>query len=112
MRTYIVFKKDDDVKVVADSVSLKAAIFNVIWILYHRLWHLLLIFALYITSVYYIGHFNFINGNFGSFLFCLALPYLWVYGNYWRQRKFLRKGYLATGVVTAKNYDEALYKAL
>lgn len=112
MKTYLVFKREENVKVVPDSVSFLAAIFSVIWILYHRLWHLLLIFSLYTALAFYLHKQGFISGAIYSLLICFALPYLWVYGNFWRQKKLLRKGFVASNVVTAKNYDEALYKAL
>lgn len=112
MRTYLILKKEEAVKVVPDSVSMHAAIFNLIWVVYHRLWKLLVLLLIYLSVVYSISNYGMINSVWSSLLISFSLPYLWVYGNFWRQKALQDKGFLVKDLVVAKNYDEALYKAL
>lgn len=112
MRTYLIFKKEKTVKVVPDSVSMLAVIFNLIWIAYHRLWKLMILLLIYLLVVYSMNNYGMLSGVWSSLLISFSLPYLWVYGNFWRQKALLDKGFIAQDLVIAKNSDEALYKAL
>lgn len=112
MRAYLVFKKEETIKVIPDSVSMLAAIFNLAWVIYHRLWKLMILLLIYLSIIYSINNYGMINSVFSSLLMSFSLPYLWVYGNFWKQKALLDKGFIATDLIFAKNYDEAYYKAL
>ena len=112
MKPFIILKKDSKTVVVPDDFSLSAPIFHIFWILYHKLWHLLLIFGLYIASVAYLHNYNVITDNLYYFGIILSLIYLWIYGNFWRQLKYRKRGYVIKGMIIAKNEAEAFYRAL
>ena len=112
MKPFLIFKKHDKTVVVADTCSFKAAIFNVLWMLYHRTWHLLAVFLIYIVCTLCLMRYNFISNSAFIFAISVALAYLWAYGNFWRHNKLKRCGYIQTGMLIARNKDEAFYKAL
>lgn len=112
MKPFVILKKGQKVEAIPDTFSLSAAILHIIWILYYGLWHLLLVFGLYIASVASLHSYGIIGNNLYYFMIVVSLVYLWAYGNFWRQLKYKRRGYKIIGMVIAKNEDEALYKSL
>jgi len=111
MKTFIVYQSpeftqlESDTKLLRDGIAIIALIVPVLWLIYHRLWWALLVYAMILSGFALLG---------STFLSILVLPlsalpalYLFLEGDRLVQQKWERKGWIAADVVNANNLEEA-----
>lgn len=90
-----------------DGMSVPAFLFPALWLLWHRLWLGLLMYAGVMIAMSVLTA---KAGMSGGWLMLIALlPNIWIAleGNDMRRRKLARKGYRQTAAIRAEDLDEA-----
>ncbi|WP_341756232.1 MULTISPECIES: DUF2628 domain-containing protein [unclassified Candidatus Tisiphia] len=100
-------KKDNDFIIIKQGFSLFAALFNMFWALYHRMW-----IALIITLIISIAMSNL---GFAHFTFASRIAIMLIFGFFaadMREYDLQRKKYQLTEIILAKSEIEAELKFL
>lgn len=112
MRLYKVYAKKseqgkiNDIIVFKEGFSFMALFFNLVWLLYNKLW---LKFIQCILILFIAG--NLPNTHFEVFVNVVVALSIAFYGHDWFSEKLVkRKGYIFEGYEFVKNRDEALLK--
>lgn len=92
---------------VKDGLAWPALFFPVIWILWHRLWLGLLLYALAFGVLGAVAFLGGLSNGARMALFLLPNLWLWLGGNDLRRTKLARRGLVQTAAVMGKDRDEA-----
>lgn len=116
MKTFLVLAKLDDsgvpidLQFMAEDFSFAALIFGPLWIVYKRLWNVLLIYFVLIVLLLQLQHAEVVTEQFVDFFMLAVLVVLGYIGDSLVVNKLLKTGYQVYDLVIASSYEEAEVK--
>jgi hypothetical protein len=94
-----------DIAIVKDGFSWYAFLFGVFWLIYHKLWKILLLTVIAVNALQYFG-----VHHYGLDVLVMSIM-LGVYGNSLLSYQLCSEGFVVTDMVRAASKNEALIRA-
>lgn len=109
MHIYSVLSKNEgDIPLfVEEKFSFLALIFQVLWLIYHKLWQPTIIILLIKLGIYLASSKGWINESFGIAVNVTIAVTIAIFANSWYINYLKRNGYSLNSVIVAANKDEA-----
>ena len=102
----------EDIKYIEETFSIRAMLFNVVWLLYNRLFFQGIIATLLIIMLAILVKISALTFSSACHIYICYAIYLGLNAHNWVELIIMKNGYIYKDIILAKNLDEAKEKFL
>lgn len=110
MKSFNVLTRSNELLLIEEAFSLQALVFQVFWLIYHRLWkHVAIFVSLFLCGILLLN-FGIIGTGYLLKMELISSLVIASFAKTWLIQKLQNNNFKLAGIVVAKNLDEAKLK--